>query len=257
MTANDILADVWSRLAAGAAGSDHPYRNAFVATLDTTGAPTVRTVVLRAADRSAGTIDFHTDCRSSKVAQLRRDARVGWVFWDAADRVQGAGVDDVRAARRRRRRRRRLGRPFGHHARHVSHAARARYAARCPPRRRPAARRGRTRELPPRALRRHPRSNGFTSNAKDTSVPASPATTPRASSGSRRESRGGSRPSPHAFGVEHLAQLGGRFEEDRGRGLSTDIPAGLNGSRPTLTTVTASSSPDSVSSPARRAAASM
>lgn len=88
MTAADLLADIWARFAAGVADAKHPFRNAFAATIDESGEPTVRTVVLRATDQAARTVDFHTDRRSLKYRQIRADTRVGWVFWDAADRVQ-------------------------------------------------------------------------------------------------------------------------------------------------------------------------
>ena len=84
-----ILADLWDRLADGAARSKSAFH---LPTLCTAAdrEPAARTVVLRFADRdeAGGTIACHTDVRGPKVAEIRENPRVAWVFYDAAARLQ-------------------------------------------------------------------------------------------------------------------------------------------------------------------------
>lgn len=72
-----LLGEVWRRIEAGEGAARHPV-------LATTGdgGPEVRTLVLRAADRSDGTLEMHTDAASPKVAQLRRRPRAAILIWD-------------------------------------------------------------------------------------------------------------------------------------------------------------------------------
>jgi hypothetical protein len=84
----EILADVWSRLAAAGERPDHPFRTAALATLGTDGVATARTVVVRVVRPDAAEITFHTDRRSDKFAELRAEPRCAMLFWDAGDKVQ-------------------------------------------------------------------------------------------------------------------------------------------------------------------------
>ena len=84
----EILADVWSRLAAAGDRPDHPFRTAALATLGDDGAVTARTVVVRVVRPDAAEITFHTDRRSDKFAGLRAEPRCAMLFWDAGDKVQ-------------------------------------------------------------------------------------------------------------------------------------------------------------------------
>ena len=79
----DLLDEVWRRLEAreGAA------RNPVLATVGASG-PEVRTIVLRAADRQAATLEMHTDAATPKVAQLRRQPRASLLVWDADAALQ-------------------------------------------------------------------------------------------------------------------------------------------------------------------------
>jgi hypothetical protein len=52
------------------------------ATVGRDGAPAVRTVVLRRICRAQRSLMFHTDLRSAKIAELRRDARIAIVGCD-------------------------------------------------------------------------------------------------------------------------------------------------------------------------------
>ena len=84
----DALRDLaWSRLEAGVSDRSAPARNLVLATIGPDG-PEARTLVLRAADRSAGTLDLHADVASAKVAELRADPRAALHLWDAGASLQ-------------------------------------------------------------------------------------------------------------------------------------------------------------------------
>jgi len=85
---DSIFEDLWSRLVRGVDDPAHPFRFAVIATARLDGAPAARNVVLRRAEREARRLVFCTDARSPKVAQMRADPRVAWVFWDPADKLQ-------------------------------------------------------------------------------------------------------------------------------------------------------------------------
>jgi pyridoxamine 5'-phosphate oxidase len=79
-----IAADVWARLAAAAASGRLPWHTPVVGTAD----GDLRVMVLRHVDAGAGTLRFHTDVRSPKVAAVGADARVSLLFYDAAAKLQ-------------------------------------------------------------------------------------------------------------------------------------------------------------------------
>lgn len=83
-----LLAQVWARLVRGVGDRHAPARHPAFATVAADGTPEVRTVVLRAADPVAGTLDVHTDLRSAKVAALRLNARAALHVWDGAAHLQ-------------------------------------------------------------------------------------------------------------------------------------------------------------------------
>ena len=61
---------------------------AALATVDATGGPQLRSVILRACDPDAGTLGFATDVRSAKVRDLRTEPRVAVTVYDDATGVQ-------------------------------------------------------------------------------------------------------------------------------------------------------------------------
>ncbi len=65
----------------------HPWHLPGLATIAAHG-PEVRTVVLRAVADDAATLTIHTDARTPKIAQLRRDNRVSLLFHDANRQTQ-------------------------------------------------------------------------------------------------------------------------------------------------------------------------
>ena len=66
----EILAHAWTLLVRGGADRRSPLHTPAVCSVDEAGLPQARVMVLRKADRAAGTLRFHTDARSPKVAQL-------------------------------------------------------------------------------------------------------------------------------------------------------------------------------------------
>lgn len=81
------LDQVWLRLTRGAADRRSGMHTITVATMAPDG-PQARTVVLRAADRAARTVRFHTDVRAPKVAELAADPRVALLVYDARAKIQ-------------------------------------------------------------------------------------------------------------------------------------------------------------------------
>lgn len=79
---------IWTCLEAGAGPHRSPFTMMQAATSGLDGAPQVRTIVLRAADEASGALAFHTDLRSPKIAQLRRDPRIALVVHDLANHLQ-------------------------------------------------------------------------------------------------------------------------------------------------------------------------
>jgi hypothetical protein len=82
-----VLDWTWSALDRGARDRRHPFRTGILASAGPGGA-SARTVVLRASERAARTVRFHTDRRSPKVGQLTTGQRVEWVFWHPRHKVQ-------------------------------------------------------------------------------------------------------------------------------------------------------------------------
>lgn len=83
-----LLAQVWLRLVRGVGDRHAAARHPTLATVSAAGWPEARTVVLRACDPLAGTLDIHTDLRSAKVAALRVNSRAGLHVWDAGAQLQ-------------------------------------------------------------------------------------------------------------------------------------------------------------------------
>lgn len=78
----------WAMLAAAVQDRRVAFHEAAVATVTAEGRPAVRTVVLRAADRAAGTVGFHTDKRSHKFAELGAGPSAEILFYDHDAKVQ-------------------------------------------------------------------------------------------------------------------------------------------------------------------------
>ena len=85
-TLASLLDLAWGRIEAGLEG-EAPARQFVLATV-ADGRPAARTMVLRGADRGAGTIETHTDVASPKVAELRADPQAVIHVWDEDASIQ-------------------------------------------------------------------------------------------------------------------------------------------------------------------------
>lgn len=95
-TLDGVWDDAWSRLEAAVRDREHAFRTGVVASAGDDGVD-ARTVVLRGADRAAGSLRFHTDRRSAKLAQLQQDRRVALVFHGDGVQVRVRGLASVLA----------------------------------------------------------------------------------------------------------------------------------------------------------------
>lgn len=82
------LAEAWRLLVRGAADRRSPIHTIAVATIDTEGRPSVRTVVLRAVDPDAWRLRFHTDLRSRKLADLARQPTLAILAYHPQAKIQ-------------------------------------------------------------------------------------------------------------------------------------------------------------------------
>ncbi len=85
---SQLYAEVWLRLTRGVHDRHAPARHPTLATVSPEGRPQARTVVLRAADKSAGTLDIHTDLRSAKLGDLRVTPFAALHVWDTSAHLQ-------------------------------------------------------------------------------------------------------------------------------------------------------------------------
>jgi len=88
---------LWSCLESGGGTQRSPFTMVQAATLGLDGAPKVRTIVLRQVSRADRLLEFHTDARSEKVAELRRDPRIAVVAndLDALVQIRAQGVASI------------------------------------------------------------------------------------------------------------------------------------------------------------------
>ncbi|UXU90069.1 pyridoxamine 5'-phosphate oxidase family protein [Burkholderia sp. S-53] len=88
---------LWSCLESGVSAQRSPFTMLQAATLGLDGAPKVRTIVLRQVSRVDRVLSFHTDARSEKVAELRRDPRISIVAndLDALVQIRAEGVASI------------------------------------------------------------------------------------------------------------------------------------------------------------------
>ena len=85
---SQLYAEVWARLMRGVHDQHAPARLPTLATVSTDSRPQARTVVLRAANKMAGTLDIHTDLHSAKVRELRVTPFAALHVWDASAHLQ-------------------------------------------------------------------------------------------------------------------------------------------------------------------------
>nr|CBA31422.1 hypothetical protein Csp_F37450 [Curvibacter putative symbiont of Hydra magnipapillata] len=81
LTAPDVRQRIWQELQRAMQDRHHEWRTPVLATVNADGLPQARTVVLRHADARQATLQFFTDKRSPKVAELEAAPSVALVFW--------------------------------------------------------------------------------------------------------------------------------------------------------------------------------
>lgn len=82
------LAEVWRLLEEGPRLRRNAFHMPALATVDAHGQPQVRTVVLRAVDRTAGTLRFHCDRRSDKATEIAASGRAALHGYDSQAKIQ-------------------------------------------------------------------------------------------------------------------------------------------------------------------------
>ncbi|MEM9438016.1 MAG: pyridoxamine 5'-phosphate oxidase family protein [Pseudomonadota bacterium] len=82
-----VLDRAWQLLVRGANDARHPARTPTLATMSAEG-PQQRTLILRKADRAAGTVTLFTDAATPKVKELSADPRAALHIWDKGSQIQ-------------------------------------------------------------------------------------------------------------------------------------------------------------------------
>ena len=88
MTLDEVLAGAFRHLAEGVSDREAAFRNLALGSVDASGAPSVRTVVLRGFNPAAGVLTVHTDLRAAKTTQVRANPLVALHAWDDAAQTQ-------------------------------------------------------------------------------------------------------------------------------------------------------------------------
>jgi pyridoxamine 5'-phosphate oxidase len=78
-----LLQSIWYALAQSTSTTSNPLRTPTLGTVGLDGSARLRTVILRDADAVSRELRAYVDARSPKVAELRRDPRATWHFYDA------------------------------------------------------------------------------------------------------------------------------------------------------------------------------
>jgi hypothetical protein len=76
-----VLRSAWAELAHAVVKRQHAFHTPTLVSLDLSGAPVARTVVMRAVSIERAEIRCHTDRRSPKIREISRDPRVAWHFY--------------------------------------------------------------------------------------------------------------------------------------------------------------------------------
>ena len=85
---DDLNTWCWAQLRRAAHDRHSEFRWLNIATVDATGAPQVRTVVLRDVDQNTRRVTFHTDRRSRKLAELSTQNTVALHFHSRRHAIQ-------------------------------------------------------------------------------------------------------------------------------------------------------------------------
>jgi len=82
------LAEAWGLLVRGVVDRRSPLHTVVVATIDSAGEPSARTVVLRGVDTADWYLRFHTDQRSHKAAEIAAHPRVAVLAYHPSAKIQ-------------------------------------------------------------------------------------------------------------------------------------------------------------------------
>lgn len=80
--------EAWGVVKAGVTNRHSPAHMPAVGTIDETGAPQMRIMVLRDVSRESATLRFHTDARSSKAVQLQQKNATSVLIYDHPAKIQ-------------------------------------------------------------------------------------------------------------------------------------------------------------------------
>ncbi|MFN7177237.1 MAG: pyridoxamine 5'-phosphate oxidase family protein [Thermaurantiacus sp.] len=79
---------IWQMLARATRDRRSAWHTPVLATVGTDGAPQARVLVLRAVDRRARLLRLHTDVRTAKVDEIRKEPRASLLLYDPGARLQ-------------------------------------------------------------------------------------------------------------------------------------------------------------------------
>ena len=79
--------NIWDQLIIGKSKSKSELHQGYISTFNDSF-PSVRTVVLRHVDKKNNTISFHTDIRSSKIDEIKKNNAVTMLFYDHGKKIQ-------------------------------------------------------------------------------------------------------------------------------------------------------------------------
>ena len=93
----EFLDHAWSLLTRGVADPKSVAKNPTFSTISEDGFPTMRTVVLRHADRTGNCLEIHTDIQTNKVFSLKKNNCAGLHFWipKAKFQIRASVVVDI------------------------------------------------------------------------------------------------------------------------------------------------------------------
>jgi pyridoxine/pyridoxamine 5'-phosphate oxidase len=94
---NEFLDHAWALLTRGVVDKKSVAKNPTFSTISEDGFPTMRTVVLRRADRIENCLEIHTDIQTNKVSSLRKNNCAGLHFWvpKAKFQIRASVVVDI------------------------------------------------------------------------------------------------------------------------------------------------------------------
>lgn len=78
----------WDTIEPGATKRSSPAHTPVVGTIDASGRPQLRVMVLRSADRETRLLRFHTDARSAKIAEIGEKCLASVLMYDPAEKLQ-------------------------------------------------------------------------------------------------------------------------------------------------------------------------